>query len=76
MRIKVEDSYASVPGVDPALGEIYDQDTGNMGWMQEGMAASKKRTATFANYQESRIRHIHQTLDTFLGTAKGPWSAS
>lgn len=71
VRIGIEDSYTTVPGVDPALGEIYDQDTGNMGWMQEGMAASKKRTATFANYQESRIRHIHQTLDTYLDIAPG-----
>ncbi len=76
VRIKVEDSYASVPGVDAALGEIYDQDTGNMGWMQEGMKGSKKRAATFANYQESRIRHVHQTLDTYLGTADGPYSAT
>lgn len=67
VRIGIEDSYSSVPGVDPSLGEIYDQDTGNMGWMQEGMGAAKKKTATFANYQESRIRHIHQTLDTYLG---------
>jgi phenylpropionate dioxygenase-like ring-hydroxylating dioxygenase large terminal subunit len=67
VRIGIEDSYSTVPGVDPSLGDIYDQDTGNMGWMQEGMGAAKKKTATFANYQESRIRHIHQTLDSYLG---------
>ena len=51
---------------DPSLAEIYDQDTGNMGWMQEGMKAARKQAATFANYQESRIRHIHQTIDKYL----------
>jgi len=66
VRIGIQDSYTTVPGVDRALGEIYDQDTGNMGWMQEGMAASRKRAATLANYQESRIRHIHETLDKYL----------
>ena len=66
VRIGVEDSYTTVPGVDRALGEIYDQDTGNMGWMQEGMGASRKRAATLANYQESRIRHMHETLDKYL----------
>ncbi|WP_380876649.1 hypothetical protein ACFB49_09530 [Sphingomonas sp. DBB INV C78] len=71
VRIGVEDSYGSVPGVDASLGQIYDQDTGNMGWMQEGMGAAKKRSATFANYQESRIRHIHQTIDMYLGLATG-----
>ncbi len=66
VRIGVNDSYTTVPGIDRALGEIYDQDTGNMGWMQEGIAASRKKGATLANYQESRIRHIHQTLDKYL----------
>jgi phenylpropionate dioxygenase-like ring-hydroxylating dioxygenase large terminal subunit len=66
VRIRVQDSYKSVPGVDPALGEIFDQDTGNMGWMQEGMGTSRKKAATLANYQESRIRHIHETLDKYL----------
>jgi phenylpropionate dioxygenase-like ring-hydroxylating dioxygenase large terminal subunit len=75
VRIGIEQSYTTVPGVDRHLGEIYDQDTGNMGWMQEGMGAAKKKTATFANYQESRIRHIHQTLDTYLGIEGTPLSA-
>jgi hypothetical protein len=76
VRIGIEDSYCTVPGVDPSLGQIYDQDTGNMGWMQEGMATSKKRAATFANYQESRIRHVHQTLDTYLGIEGTPLAAA
>lgn len=66
VRIGIEDSYGSVPGADPSLAEIYDQDTGNMGWMQEGMKTARKNSATFANYQESRIRHIHQTIDKYL----------
>lgn len=72
VRIGVEDSYGVVPGVDPALAEIFDQDTGNMGWMQEGMQGSRKREATLANYQESRIRHVHQTLDSYLDPAEDP----
>ncbi|WP_197276973.1 aromatic ring-hydroxylating oxygenase subunit alpha [Sphingomonas profundi] len=76
VRIGIDDSYTSVPGVDPSLGEIYDQDTGNMGWMQEGMGASRKKTATLANYQEVRIRHIHQTLDKYLGIQGTPLAAS
>lgn len=70
VRIGVEDSYGSVPGADPSLAMIYDQDTGNMGWMQEGMEAATKKTATLANYQEVRIRHFHRTLDKYLERAK------
>jgi len=76
VRIGIADSYSSVPGVDPSLGDIFDQDTGNMGWMQEGMGAAKKKSATFANYQESRIRHFHHTLDAYLGLKGTPLGAS
>ena len=48
------------------MAVIYDQDTGNMGWQQEGFGAAKKKAATLANYQEIRIRHMHQTLDKYL----------
>jgi phenylpropionate dioxygenase-like ring-hydroxylating dioxygenase large terminal subunit len=66
VRIGINDSYTTVPGIDHALGVIFDQDTGNMGWMQEGMGASRRKGATLANFQESRIRHIHRTLSKYL----------
>jgi nitrite reductase/ring-hydroxylating ferredoxin subunit len=71
VRITVEESYTSVPGVDPNFGRIYDQDTGNMSAMQEGMKAAKRMTARFAEYQEMRIRHIHQVIDKYLARAPG-----
>ena len=66
VRIGINESYTSVPGTDKALGQIFDQDTGNMGWMQEGMLTSRKKAGVLANYQESRIRHMHMTLDEYL----------
>jgi phenylpropionate dioxygenase-like ring-hydroxylating dioxygenase large terminal subunit len=66
VRIGINDSYTTVPGMDHAMGVIFDQDTGNMGWMQEGMAASRRTGATLGNFQESRIRHIHETLRKYL----------
>jgi hypothetical protein len=66
VRIGINESYTTVPGIDHALGVIFDQDTGNMGWMQEGMGASRRKGATLANFQESRIRHIHRTLSKYL----------
>ena len=53
----------------PALGQmgwIFDQDTDNSPRIQAGMKASGKGAVTLANYQESRIRHFHQTLDKYL----------
>jgi len=67
VRIRSEVSYETVPGMDPYIGHIYDQDTGNMEAAQEGAMTSGKRGATLANYQEIRIRHMHRTLEKYLG---------
>ena len=49
-----------------ALGPVFDQDDSNMGSVQRGMKASSKGRVSLASYQESRIRHLHQTLDKYL----------
>jgi phenylpropionate dioxygenase-like ring-hydroxylating dioxygenase large terminal subunit len=69
VRVVIEESYGIVPGIDPGMALIYDQDTGNMGWQQEGFGAARKKAATLANYQEVRIRHMHQVLDRYLARA-------
>jgi hypothetical protein len=66
VRIKSDQSYCTVPGMDPYIGNVYDQDTGNMEAAQEGFLTSGKRGATIGNYQEIRIRHMHRTLDKYL----------
>ncbi len=48
------------------LGPVFDQDDANMPMVQRGMKASKKRAVSLGSYQESRIRHMHQTLDKYL----------
>ncbi|MGE0667124.1 MAG: SRPBCC family protein [Sphingomonadales bacterium] len=67
VRIRAEESYTVVPGMDPYIGHIYDQDTGNMEAAQEGAMTSGRRGATLANYQEIRIRHMHRTLEKYVG---------
>jgi phenylpropionate dioxygenase-like ring-hydroxylating dioxygenase large terminal subunit len=48
------------------LGRILNQDGSTFGRIQRGLHASVKPTITLARYQESRIRHFHATLDTYL----------
>lgn len=48
------------------LGPVFDQDDGNMPAVQRGMKASRKGAVSLASYQESRIRHLHRTLDKYL----------
>lgn len=45
---------------------VVDQDTDNLMRIQKGLRASRKPGATLAQYQESRIRHFHKTLDAYM----------
>jgi hypothetical protein len=38
----------------------------NMPYVQEGLLASGTGEVRLGSYQESRIRHFHQTLDEYL----------
>ena len=49
-----------------ALGEVFDQDMGNLPYVQDGLIASPNNTVELGRYQESRIRHFHQTMDKYL----------
>lgn len=66
-RLKEADSFTTVPGFDRILGEVYDQDTDNLRAQQEGFYAATKSGETLLNYQEVRVRLLHQTLDRYLG---------
>lgn len=64
-----EQSFCDAEGMDPGFGKILDQDTENLFLQQEGIEASAKRGLTLGNYQEIRIRHFEQTMDTYVGRA-------
>ncbi|MCW5829345.1 MAG: aromatic ring-hydroxylating dioxygenase subunit alpha [Deltaproteobacteria bacterium] len=48
------------------LGPVFDQDMSNIPFVQKGLKAAVKPGVTLGNYQESRIRHLHRTLDDYL----------
>jgi phenylpropionate dioxygenase-like ring-hydroxylating dioxygenase large terminal subunit len=49
-----------------ALGSVFDQDMANLPYVQEGLKSSANDRVELGNYQESRIRHFHATLDKYL----------
>jgi phenylpropionate dioxygenase-like ring-hydroxylating dioxygenase large terminal subunit len=57
--------YAQVPELAEWLRDIYDQDVANLGLQQQGLKAGHS-PITFSRYQESRLRHFHQTLRSYL----------
>lgn len=60
-----DEPWASAPELG-YLGPILDQDTATLGRVQDGVAASVRPGITLAHYQESRIRHFHSTLGSYL----------
>ena len=65
VQLDVNQSYTEVEGIS-WLGPVYDEDTGNLALQQQGFKTSRKRGLTLGNYQESRIRRVHKTLDEFM----------
>tara|TARA_A100001037_G_scaffold20609_1_gene17348 strand:- start:5105 stop:6532 length:1428 start_codon:yes stop_codon:yes gene_type:complete len=68
VQITESDSYKDVPGISEMNGLVLDQDTQILRWQHEGMRASHKGAETLSGYQESRIRHLHNTLDAYLAS--------
>ena len=64
VKLGMDDSYTSVEGFP--LGMVLDQDTDNFRRQWAGIKASTKPGETLGNYQESRIRHFHHTLDKYV----------
>lgn len=54
-----------------ALGAVFDQDMANLPYVQDGLHASPNNRVELGNYQESRIRQFHQTLDKYLDGTLG-----
>lgn len=50
-----------------ALASVFDQDMGNLPFVQDGLKVSKTNEVNLGDYQDIRIRHFHRTLDKYLG---------
>ena len=61
-HLSIDDRWASVPGFEK-IGLIFDQDTANLHRLQKGLKAGGQPHITLSQYQESIIRHFHQTLN-------------
>ncbi len=70
-KLGLNDSWSEAAALGGA-GMVVDQDTDNLIRIQRGLQANKRGTVTLAAYQESRIRHFHETLDHYLAGRKYP----
>lgn len=49
------------------LAAIFEQDMGNLPYVQEGLRASGNGLVHFSRYSEMRIRQLHKLLDRYMG---------
>jgi nitrite reductase/ring-hydroxylating ferredoxin subunit len=65
VELDYDDPWSSVRELG-RLAHIFEQDMTNLDVIQRGVRASRKGAVTLAAYQESRIRHFEQTLDSYV----------
>ena len=63
--LSADEPFASCEALG-SLGPVFDQDDANLPAVQKGMKNSATGKVVLASYQESRIRHLHQTIDKYL----------
>jgi hypothetical protein len=68
IQLSIEQSYTEVEELS-WLAPIYDEDTSNLQLQTQGFKNSFKGM-TLGNYQESRIRRVHLTLEEFMQQAQ------
>lgn len=68
VRLEIDEPYVSVEAFEGnRLAMVLDQDTDNFKRQWAGIRSSLRGEQVLGNYQESRIRHFHRTLDSYLG---------
>jgi nitrite reductase/ring-hydroxylating ferredoxin subunit len=63
--LKEEDDWTTATELG-MLAEIFNQDSGNIPFLQKGLKAAGRHGITLANYGDSRIRQYHKLLDEYL----------
>lgn len=74
-EMTAERTYQSAGVLPDWLGYIYDQDMENIANMRAGLRAGRGERLLLSHSHESRIRHLHATLSTYL-SARPPQPAA
>ncbi len=72
--LELDDDYTLATEFGSYLTKIFNQDGLNHAAVQKGLHNHPKGEVIFASYQESKIRHFHETLNTWLGSDTSPKS--
>jgi len=72
--LDLDDDYTQATEFGSYLNKIFNQDYLNHKAMQKGVKSQPHGVSLFAQYQESKIRHFHETLDLWLNSEEPPKS--
>ena len=63
--VETDESWTTVPELG-LLARVFDQDDANLPYVQKGLRDGALTEVTFAEYQETKIRHFHMVLEQLL----------
>lgn len=63
--VETDASWTTVPELG-LLARVFDQDDANLPFVQKGLEDGALTEVTFAEYQETKIRHFHMVLEQLL----------
>jgi hypothetical protein len=63
--LEEHESFTDAPELG-MLGKVFNQDLFNMARVQQGLETTRKPGVTLGNYQEAKIRWLHDKLDDWL----------
>jgi hypothetical protein len=66
IKLDKDQLFSEAEPLAGGLGKVFDQDFSNLKMVQKGLKNLQSGEVVLANYQESRIRHFHQTLDKYV----------
>ena len=72
--LDIDDDYTLAAEIGSSLAKIFNQDYINHRQVQRGLHVHPKGETIFASYQETKIRHFHQTLNKWLENETAPKS--
>ncbi|MBT3831714.1 MAG: hypothetical protein HOF53_09685, partial [Gammaproteobacteria bacterium] len=72
--LDIDDDYTVAAEIGSNLAKIFNQDNVNHRMVQKGLHSHPKGETIFASYQESKIRHFHDTLNRWLESEEAPKS--
>lgn len=73
--LDIDDDYTEAAEIGSNLAKIFNQDYVNHRMVQKGLHSHPRGETIFASYQESKIRHFHETLNKWLASETAPRSS-